>query len=348
MLPDNFFEETPFFSDEHHRLAAGVRKFVEQEIEPRAGAPDGDADAGFHEMLGLLAQAGLLRHAVRRTPSSFEWRSLCLIREALAYSSPLADLAFVTQGVGTYAIALAAPEHVRDFWLQRAVEGKAVAAFALTEPEAGSDAGALQTTARREADAYIIDGRKRFVTNAGVADFYTVFARTGTRSDGRALVSAFIVGAKMAGFRLLERTQLMGSHPLGEIEFAQVRVPAENLIGGEGEGFNLAMKTLDAYRASVGAAACGMAKRALDEALDYARRRQQFGVAISQFQLMQAKLADMSTELDAARLLVYQAAYQRDVHGDARDARSARRSCSPRKRRAASLTAPCRSTALTA
>ncbi len=323
MLQDSFYEETPFFWDEHKRLAAGVRKFVAQEIEPQAAEDGDDAAAAtaadrFQDLFSLIAQAGLLHHAVIDTAGRLGSRSLCLVREALAYSSALADLAFATQGVSTYAIGIAASEHVRDFWLQRAIEGKAIGAFALTERGAGSDVSSLQTTARRDGDAYVLDGHKSLVSNAGVADFYTVFARTGTREDdGRALISAFIVGAKMAGFRLIERTELLGSQPIGEIEFSSMRVPTENRIGAEGEGFNLAMRTLDAYRASVGAAACGMARRALDEALDYAKRREQFGASISQFQLIQAKLAEMSTELDAARLLVYQAAYLNDLRGTA-------------------------------
>jgi acyl-CoA dehydrogenase len=236
-----------------------------------------------------------------------------VIREALAYSSSLADLAFVMQGLGTYAISQAAPDHVRDFWLSRAANGKAIAAFALTEPEAGSDVAAIQTTAGRDGETYVIDGRKRFISNAGIADFYTVFARTGTRPDGRPALSAFVVGAKMKGFSVVQRTALMAPHPIGEIAFDGCRVPAEDMVGSEGDGFGLAMDTLDTFRASVGAAACGMARRALDEAVRYASNRKQFGRMLSEHQLIQAKLADMITELDAARLLVYRAAYARDT-----------------------------------
>src|SRR6185295_9038728 len=195
----------------------------------------------------------------------------------LAYSSSLADSAFVMQGLGTYAIAKAAPEHVRDFWLSRAAQGKAIAAFALTEPEAGSDVGSIKTSARRDGDSYVINGRKRFISNAGLADFYTVFARTGTGEGGRAELSAFVVGARMPGFRVLERTKMIAAHPIGEIEFADCRVPAEDMIGNEGDGFRLAMETLDVFRASVGAAACGMAGRALDESINYSQTRHQFG-----------------------------------------------------------------------
>jgi acyl-CoA dehydrogenase len=218
------------------------------------------------------------------------------------------------QGLGTYAISQAAPDHVREFWLSRAANGKAIAAFALTEPEAGSDVAAIQTTARREGETYVIDGRKRFISNAGIADFYTVFAKTGTSEDGRASLSAFVVGSKMQGFSVVQRTPLMAPHPIGEIAFNGCRVPAEDMVGNEGDGFKLAMATLDTFRASVGAAACGMARRALDEAVSYSSARKQFGRLLAEHQLIQAKLADMITELDAARLLVYRAAYARDTN----------------------------------
>jgi acyl-CoA dehydrogenase len=226
------------------------------------------------------------------------------------------------QGLGTYAISQAAPEHVRDFWISRVVKGKAIAAFALTEPDAGSDVAAIKTTATRDGDAYVIDGRKRFISNAGVADFYTVFARTGTDANGRAALSAFVVGAKMPGFSVVERTAMIAAHPIGEIEFKGCRVPAEDMVGAEGDGFVLAMRTMDTFRASVGAAACGMARRALDEAVRYAKTRKQFGRPLAEHQLIQEKLADMVTELDAARLLVYRAAYLKDT-GAARVTREA-------------------------
>ncbi len=192
------------------------RNFVEQEIEPRAA----DEERRRRARAETSSAAGQGGHSeLRSRRAKLDIRSLCLIREALAYSSSLADLAFVMQGLGTYAISQAAPDHVRDFWLSRAANGKAIAAFALTEPEAGSDVAAIQTTARRDGDTYVIDGRKRFISNAGIADFYTVFARTGTREDGRAELSAFVVGAKMQGFTVVERTPLIAPHPIGEIAF---------------------------------------------------------------------------------------------------------------------------------
>jgi acyl-CoA dehydrogenase len=302
--------ELPFFTAEHRNLAQVVAQFAGREIEPHAGVED-DIEGLARHFVSLLASAGLLNYAV--AAPKLDIRALCLTREALSYSSSLADLAFVMQGLGTYAIAQAAPDHVREFWVARALQGKAIAAFALTEPDAGSDVASLKTEARRDGETYIIDGRKRFISNAGIADFYTVFARTGTREDGRPMLSAFVVGSKMQGFSVVERTELIAPHPIGEISFDGCRVPVEDMVGDEGDGFRLAMETLDTFRASVGAAACGMARRALDEAIRYASTRKQFGRLLCEHQLVQEKLADMATELDAARLLVYRAAYLRDT-----------------------------------
>src|SRR5687767_13814415 len=309
---DKFIDQLPFFSTEHRTVWADIQSFVAKEIEPRA-AEESDVDTDLREFVDALAQAGVLHYAVAAPGTKLDARALCLIREALSYSSALADLAFVMQGLGTYAITQAAPEHLRDFWVARAAEGKSVAAFALTEPEAGSDVASLQTTAERDGDTYVINGRKRFISNAGVADFYTVFARTGTEENDRAPLSAFVVGARLPGVTVVERTPMLAAHPIGEIEFSNCRVPAEDMVGAEGDGFLLAMRTLDMFRASVGAAACGMARRALDEAVRYACNRKQFGRLLAEHQLVQEKLADSITELDAARLLVYRAAFLKDT-----------------------------------
>ena len=310
---DTFIHTTPFFSAEHRALAERLAQFAEREIEVHAGDDEREPDEALRSYVLLLAENDLLKYAVAQPGQPFDLRAFCIIRETLSYSSSLADLAFVMQGLGTYAISLAATEHVRDFWLARAAIGKAIAAFALTEPEAGSDVAALKTTARLDDDSYIIDGHKRFISNAGVADFYTVFARTGTREDGRAEISAFIVSARMPGFSVAERTEMIAPHPIGELEFRNCKVPAEDMIGNQGDGLRLSLQTLDMFRASVGAAACGMARRALDESLFHSKSRQQFGKPLAGHQLIQAKLADMATELDAARLLVYRAAYAKDT-----------------------------------
>jgi acyl-CoA dehydrogenase len=309
---DSFIETTPFFTNEHRALAARIADFVEREIEVRATDDEGDVDEALRGYVTLLAENDLLRYAVPQG-QRIDLRSFCIIRETLSYSSSLADLAFTMQGLGTFAIGLAATEHVRDFWLSRTRSGRAIAAFALTEPDAGSDVAGLKTSARLEDDSYILDGRKRFISNAGVADLYTVFARTGTRADGRAEISAFIVSARMPGLNVAGRTEMIAPHPIGELEFSNCRVPAEDMIGAPGEGLRLSLQTLDQFRASVGAAACGMARRGLDESLLHAKVRQQFGKPLSGHQLIQGKLADMVTELDAARLLVYHAAYLKDA-----------------------------------
>jgi len=319
---DIFIASTPFFTAEHRALAERIAAFAEREVEVRAADDETDVEEALRSYVLLLAENDFLRYAVAEPVSPFDLRSFCLIRETLSYSSSLADLACVMQGLGTHAISLAATEHVRDFWLARARNGQAIAAFALTEPEAGSDVGSIKTTAHREDDAFVINGRKRFISNAGVADFYTVFARTGTREDGRAELSAFIVSARMPGFSVVERTEMLAPHPIGELEFKDCRVPAEDMIGKQGDGLRLALQTLDMFRASVGAAACGMARRALDESLLHAKTREQFGKPLAGHQLIQAKLADMATELDAARLLAYRAAYLKD-HGAEHSTREA-------------------------
>ena len=308
---DRIIDQLPFFTPEHRNLSQDLLKFVNLEIEPHA-IEERDVDESARHYVGVMARAGVLDYSVAQE-KKLDNRALCLIREGLAYSSSLADLAFVMQGLGTFAISQAARDHIREFWLGRAAGGKAIAAFALTEPEAGSDVAAIQTSAQLDGDAYVINGRKRFISNAGIADFYTVFARTGTREGGRSALSAFVVGAKVPGFTVVERTALMAPHPIGELAFENCRVPAEDMIGNEGDGFGLAMETLDTFRASVGAAACGMARRALDESVRYASTRKQFGRLLVEHQLVQGKLADMSTELDAARLLVYRAAYLKDT-----------------------------------
>jgi acyl-CoA dehydrogenase len=318
---DNFIDQLPFFTPDHRTLATDMESFVNREIETRA-SEERDVEGQLREFVSVLAKAGALHYAVAAPGAKLDVRAICLIREALAYSSALADLAFVMQGLGTFAISQAAPDHVRDFWISRVVEGKAIAAFALTEPDAGSDVAAIKTTATRDGDAYVIDGRKRFISNAGVADFYTVFARTGSDANGRAALSAFVVSAKMPGFTVTERTAMIASHPIGEIEFKGCRAPAEDMVGSEGDGFVLAMRTMDTFRATVGAAACGMARRALDESIRHSTTRKQFGRLLAEHQMVQEKLADMITELDAARLLVYRAAHLKDS-GAARVTREA-------------------------
>jgi acyl-CoA dehydrogenase len=262
-----------------------------------------------------MAEHDLLRYTV---PSAYggthqlvDIRSLCIIRQGLARHSALADTMFAMQGLGSYPISLAGSEPLKQTWLSKVASGGAIAAFALTEPQAGSDAAGLQSTVRCEPGAYVLDGTKRFISNAGIADFYVVFAKTdpALRRKG---ISAFVVEKERPGLRMTRSMELIAPHPIGEFQMESCRVPAANLLGSEGEGFDIAMRTLDVFRATVGAAAVGLAERALAEATSYVKSRVQFGKALSEFQGLRFMLAEMATELAASRLLVYQAAWKLD------------------------------------
>ncbi len=243
-------------------------------------------------------------------------RTLCVIREELAYVSPLADGIFAVQGLGSYPIVLAGEQSHRSSVLAEVVRGKRVGAFALTEPEAGSDVASMQTTARSEGDTYVLSGTKHFISNVGIADHYIVFANADP-SRGKKGISAFLVDANAPGLAA-EPMATSGGHPLGRVTLRECRVPRESLLGEVGQGLRLALGTLDVFRTSVGAAAVGMARRALDETLVHVTTRMQFGKTLAAFQLTQASLADMATELEAARLLVYRAAWEKDHAADPR------------------------------
>jgi len=244
-----------------------------------------------------------------------DWRACCLVREALAAASPLADAVFALQALGAIPILRAGSPAQRELFALPAVSGRSMAAFAMTERQAGSDVSAIATTATREGGEYVLDGLKTLISNAGIADFYTVFASTdlGARNKG---ITCFVVPAHTRGLRFVGPQVLSSPHPLGEIQFDGCRVPAENRLGEEGKGFSIGLGTLDRLRPTVGAAACGMAARALDEALRHARSRHQFGKPLGEFQLVQEKLARMATDLTAARLLVYRAAWEADRGAD--------------------------------
>jgi len=243
-------------------------------------------------------------------------RACCLVREALAAASPLADAVFALQALGTLPIVLAGSESVKHRWLPGVLAGTTMAAFAMTEPEAGSDIGAITTTAQRDGSEYVLNGKKTLISNAGIADFYVVFASTDPSAGNKGL-TAFVVPAETPGFRFVRALTLSAPHPLGDIAFDDARIPADARLGAEGDGFRLGLGTLDRLRPTVGAAACGMAERALAEALRHAGTRRQFGAPLSANQLIQAKLARMATDLAAARLLVYRAAWEKD-HGTER------------------------------
>lgn len=305
--------------EEHRTLRTRVREVARREVEPLVAREEEDSIGVFHELRRVLGGAGVLAEAV---PSAFggarerlDARALCIAREELAYVSGLADLVFVMQGLGSYVLQERGGRELQGAWLPRVASGDAVAALALTEEHAGSDVAALATEARREGDEYVLEGEKWFISNAGVADFYTVFA-TVDRAAGRRGITSFFVEADREGVSVTRLMETLAPHPLGVVRFSGVRVPGSHRIGDEGEGFALAMRTLDTFRASVGAAALGMAARALDEAVAFAKARVQFGKPLAEFQMTQAALAEMAVELDAGRLLVYRAAWEKDRGGE--------------------------------
>jgi acyl-CoA dehydrogenase len=296
-----------FLDPRHLDLADRVTSFCRDEIAPLPPtSDDASARTQAREILAKLGQADLISHA-----HPLDLRACCLVREALAAASPLADEVFALQCLGSTPIASRGSDELRDYWLARAQSGEAMAAFAMTEPNAGSDVASMETRAVRRGDEYVLDGKKTLISNAGIADFYTVFAKTDPAA-GHKGISAFVVDAKNPGFQFLGPQELSAPHPLGEIAFESCHVAATARLGEEGEGFRIGMSTLDALRATVGAAACGMAERALDEALAHTLSRQQFGERLADFQLVQQKLARMAMELSASRLLVYRAAWEKD------------------------------------
>ena len=304
----------PFLEDRHRTLAAEAAAWATtQSIDPT------DADAACRAWVRALGAAGLLRHAVPAAwggaSETIESRALCVLREALAAHHALADFAFAMQGLGSGALALAGPDALRAHWLPRVARGEAIAAFALSEPGAGSDAAALTTRATQIGDGWRLDGEKMWISNGGIADFYCVFARTDETVAPSKGITGFLVPADTRGLVVAERIDVMSPHPLARLRFDGCVVPDTHRLGAPGEGFALAMRTLDIFRVSVAAAAVGFARRALDEALTHATSRAMFGTTLGAQPLAQAILGDMATDLDAAALLTYRAAWQRDVRG---------------------------------
>lgn len=310
----------PFFEERHRTLAAECERWCTQHLAAHHG---GDVDAACRALVRDLGAAGWLRHAVAgRTDGgagdAIDTRSICLLRQTLARHDALADFAFAMQGLGSGAISLAGSPAQRARWLPRVAQGQAIAAFALSEPQAGSDVAALACSARRDGDGWRIDGQKTWISNGGIADFYVLFARTGDAASsqrgtrGTRGISAFIVEAGTPGLEIAERIEVIAPHPLARLRLAGCRVPADALLGEEGGGFKLAMRTLDIFRTSVAAAALGMAYRAFDAALARARARPMFGATLADLQLTQTRLADMATSIESAALLTWRAAWQRD------------------------------------
>ena len=312
----------PFFDPSHVRLAADAATWL-QGIDIR---PHADVDAACRHWVGALGDAGWLRYCITDREGgahpALDSRSLCVLRESLAYHDGLADFAFAMQGLGSAPMTLEGSVAQRTRWLGAVGRGEAIAAFALSEPDAGSDVAAMSTRACRDADGWRIDGCKTWISNGGIADFYCVFART-SDAPGTRGISAFVVPAEAPGLRIAQRIEVMAPHPLARLEFDDCRLPAEALVGPEGDGFKLAMRTLDIFRASVGAAAVGFARRALDLATAHVRSRRMFGGTLSDMQLTIASLGDMASAIDAAALLVYRAAWLRDVAGQRTTAEAA-------------------------
>jgi acyl-CoA dehydrogenase len=305
--------EWPFFEPRHRAFAAALDTWAAAEVRD---AHDSDVDTLCRRLVRQLGDAGWLRHAVAGTAFGgasevIDTRILCLSRETLARHAGLADFAFAMQGLGSGAISLAGTTAQKARWLPGVSRGEAIAAFALSEPDAGSDVAALQCAARIDGDHVLLDGQKTWISNGGIADFYVVFARSGEAPGSRGL-SAFVVESGTPGFEIAERIDVIAPHPLARLRFSGCRVPLAHRIGAAGEGFKVAMRTLDVFRTSVAAAALGLARRAMEEGLQRATSRKMFGHTLSDFQLTQAKLAEMSLTIDSAALLTYRAAWLRD------------------------------------
>jgi acyl-CoA dehydrogenase len=319
VAPDRSFLAWPFFTPEHRAWADDLAAWADSELP--ALVDHENVDASCQNLVKALGAAGWLRAAVP-SDQPYDVRTLCLARETLAWREGLADFAFAMQGLGSGPITLFGSDEIKGRYLPRVASGEAIAAFALSEPDAGSDAAAITATATPDGTGHVrLNGTKTWISNGGIADFYVVFARTG-EAPGAKGVSAFVVDAGTPGLEVTERIEVIAPHPLATLRFDGCRVPLGNRLGGPGEGFKVAMSTLDVFRSTVGAAALGLARRALDEALDRSATRHLFGAPLADLQLTQAALADMATEVDAAALLVYRAAWTKD-QGAARVTREA-------------------------
>ncbi|MDR1967768.1 MAG: acyl-CoA dehydrogenase family protein [Burkholderiaceae bacterium] len=303
----------PFFEERHRILATDIEAWARAHL---AHVPHDDVDATCRALVRQLGQAGWLRYGVGGTAygghgDAIDTRAVCLLRETLAKHSGLADFALAMQGLGSGAISLAGTEAQKSRYLPRVACGEAIAAFALSEPNAGSDVAAMALTARQDGDGYILDGEKTWISNGGIADFYVVFARTGEAPGARG-ISAFVVDADTPGLEIAQRIEVIAPHPLARLRFAGARVKRSQMLGTPAEGFKIAMRTLDIFRTSVAAASLGFARRALAEGLARAASCQMFGQTLGDFQLTQAKLGQMALTIDSSALLVYRAAWLRD------------------------------------
>ena len=307
-MADRSFLDWPFFEARHRELAGALEAWCAAHL----GAVDhSDTDAACRALVAMLGQGGWLRHS-GAMEGALDVRSLCLIRETLARHDGLADFAFAMQGLGTGALSLFGTDRQKEEWLTRTREGRAISAFALTEPQSGSDVANSTMTAEADGDGFVLNGEKTWISNGGIADVYTVFARTGEAPGARGL-SAFVVPAGLPGFEVVERLETIAPHPLARLRFDGVRVPGSALIGQRGQGFRIAMGVLDVFRSTVAAAALGFSRRALDEALARVQDRRVQGAPLFDLQMVQGHVADMALKVDAAALLVYRAAWAKDA-----------------------------------
>tara|TARA_R110001606_G_scaffold182985_4_gene329615 strand:- start:3645 stop:4817 length:1173 start_codon:yes stop_codon:yes gene_type:complete len=324
-MADRSYLDWPFLEDAHRELATLAGGWAERRFGPHGFATHDDVDGDCRAILKALGESGLTRYCVPAAyggaTESLDVRSLCLMREHLAYRCGLADFVFAMQGLGSGAISLFGSEAQKRSWLPGVAAGELCAAFALTEPEAGSDVAAIATTATPDGDGWRLRGEKTFISNGGIADFYVVFARTGEAAGARGL-SAFILDANTPGLKVAERIETIAPHPLARLVFEDCHLPASSLIGASGAGFKIAMATLDVFRSTVGAASLGFARRALDEATGRATTRKLFGATLADQQGVQTQLAEMALDIDASALLIYRAAWTKDT-GAARITREA-------------------------
>lgn len=315
--PDHL--EWPFFDAAHRKLAPEIRRWSRSELWNET-EPD-DIDAACRALVRQLGEAGWLRHVVPAAyggvSDALDGRSLCLIRESLATASGLADFSFAMQGLGTGPITLFGSHALKRRYLPDVAAGRRIAAFAISESGAGSDVGAMETVARRDGNGFILDGEKTWISNAGIADHYIVFAKVeeGKQRDGERRYVALVVDADDAGISVPERIDVSAPHPLGTVRFEGSRLAADRVVGEAGAGLRVALATLDLFRPTVGAAALGLARRAMEEACAWVAEREVFGKALAEHQMTQARLAEMAVRIDASALLVYRAAWTRDTTG---------------------------------
>ena len=306
-MADATYLSWPFFDDAHRELAQAIEDWCKEHLP----VDHRDLDEACILLVKKLGRDGWLKYTGATVDERLDVRSLCLIRETMARFDGLAEFAFAMQGLGMGAVSLFGSEEQRQ-WLEKTRAGEAIAGFAMTEPEAGSDAAALAMTATKTDGGYVLNGEKTYISNGGIADVYTVFARTGEAPGARGL-SAFLVPADTSGLDVAERIEVIAPHPLAKLSFDNVEVPDTALIGKAGDGFKIAMSVLDVFRATVGAAALGFARRALDEAVERVKARKLGGAPLAELQMVQGHIADMALAIDASALLVYRAAWTKDM-----------------------------------